>query len=145
MSMHHDCRIIIFSCALICFSHLYSNNKNLWIMWCTDMLEMPYLVSDGYVLLGCVMCSLALLSRWHWNCLTLFVKKMLFVSSKKKDTPTLNNLVVSKWNPKKIQITCLCWCFLALVCCTIGNTPAQLIEPIAWPLDQLKSPCALVV
>jgi hypothetical protein len=29
MSMHHDCRIIIVSCALTCFSHLYSNNKNL--------------------------------------------------------------------------------------------------------------------
>jgi hypothetical protein len=29
MSMHHDCRIIIFSCASTCFSHLYSNNKNL--------------------------------------------------------------------------------------------------------------------
>jgi hypothetical protein len=28
MSMHHDCRIIV-SCALTCFSHLYSNNNNL--------------------------------------------------------------------------------------------------------------------
>jgi hypothetical protein len=27
MSMHHDCRIIIVSCASTCFSHLYSNNK----------------------------------------------------------------------------------------------------------------------
>jgi hypothetical protein len=29
MSMHHDCRITIDSCASTCFSHLYSNNKKL--------------------------------------------------------------------------------------------------------------------
>jgi hypothetical protein len=44
------------------------------------------------------------------------------------EDPPPNNPVVSKWNQKKSN-PCLCWYFLALVCCAIGNTLAQLIEP----------------
>jgi hypothetical protein len=43
-----------------------------------------------------VLCaSLVLLSRWYYNCLTLFAKKKVACFAHKK-TPTLNNPVVSK-------------------------------------------------
>jgi hypothetical protein len=132
MSMHHDCCIIIVSCASTCFSHIYSNNKNLWIIWCTAMLwtirnvlprvRLVSLVRSCYVFhLSCYLGGIVIVQP--------FLQKKIAYSAHEK-TPTLNNLVVSKWNPKnKYQITCLCWYFLALVCCAFGNAPAQLIVP----------------
>jgi hypothetical protein len=74
-----------------------------------------------------VLCvSLVLLSRWYCNCSTLFTKKVVVLLMKRPPLQTTLSLV-SETSLKKIS--CLCWCFLALMCCTIGNTPAQLVDP----------------
>jgi hypothetical protein len=57
-------------------------------MWCTAMLEMSYLVSDGYVLLG--LCYVFLLSCYQGGIVIIepfFPKKMLLVLFMKR-TPS---------------------------------------------------------
>jgi hypothetical protein len=126
--MHHGCRIIIFSCALTCFSHLYSNNKNLWIMWCIAALwtlrnALPRVRLVSLARLCCVFLLPCYLGGIV-NVQPFLQKKMLSVLLKKRPPP--NNLEFSKWN--LFKKSCLCWYFLALVCCAFGNAPAQLID-----------------
>jgi hypothetical protein len=101
MSMHHDCRIINVSCAPTCFSHLYSNNKNLWIMCCVAMLwtirnALPRvrwvsLVRSCYAfLLSCYLGGMEIVQPF------LPIKIVACFAHKK--TPFPNNLEFSKWN-----------------------------------------------
>jgi hypothetical protein len=76
-------------------------------MWCTAMLEMPYLVSDGYVLLG--LCYVFLLSCYLGGIVIIqpfFPKKCCLFCSWKEPPPY--NLEFSKWNLlKKTNPTCV--------------------------------------
>jgi hypothetical protein len=61
------------------------------------------------------------------NCSTLFAKKMLLVLFIERPPP--NNLELASETSKK---SCLCWCFLTLVCFTLEFTPAPFVEPCSW-------------
>jgi hypothetical protein len=131
--MHHDCRIINVSCAPTCFSHLYSNNKKMWIMcvlpWtakkCLILCVMVVLTRLCYVLL--LSCYLGNVLISCSNLFLIYIKCCLFRSWK---DPRPNNLELSKWNlfKKNKKISCLCWHFLALECFILEVTPAQLID-----------------
>jgi hypothetical protein len=128
--MHHDCRIIIVSCASTCFSHLYSNNNNLWIMWCTAMLgtirnalprvRLVSLVRSCYTfLLYCYLGGIVIVQP--------FLQKMcyLFYSWKTPHQTTL--WLASKTFRQNYHVLVLV--FLALVCFTLEFTHAQLVDP----------------
>jgi hypothetical protein len=76
-----------------------------------------------------------------------FLQKKIVACFAHEKTPVQTTLrLASKTFFKKIIIMCLCWCFLALVCCAIGNAPAQLIDPhslIARPTQVSLCTCCV--
>jgi hypothetical protein len=126
MSMHHDCRIIIVSYASTCFSHLYSNNKKLWIMCCIAMnwknvlprVRLVSLVRSCCVfLLSCYLGGIVIVQPFLQNILLL----VLFI----KKRPPPNNLEFSKWNLKKMLVLI----FSSPRVFTLEDAPAQLVDP----------------
>jgi hypothetical protein len=111
-----------------------------WIMWCTSILgtirnalprvRLVSLVRSCYVfLLSCYQGGIVIVQPF-------LQKKMLSVLLMKRPPP--NNLEFSKWNLKK-KYSCLCCCFQPLVCYTIGNAPAQLVDLYSLTASSIKT------
>jgi hypothetical protein len=104
------------------------------------MLEMSYLVSDGYVLLG--LCYVFRLSCYLGGIVIIqpfFQKKKKGACSVHEKNPLQTTLSLESETSLKKNKSYLCWYFLTLECFTFEVKPAQLVDPHSLTASQTKN------